>query len=281
LNKFTISELSRFSGIKQHTIRIWEQRYNALKPNRSEGNTRYYVNSQLRRLLNIVSLKDFDYKVSELCLMHDEKLFRLVADFQNKTSLNGPAEYFISQLIRAGMSYDESFFEEIISHCMLPFGTKDAYLRVIYPMLVRPGVMWTSDELPPAHEHFISNLLRQKILTAIDLLPPRTRGANTWLLFLPEDEFHEMGLLFSYYIIRHWGCRCIYLGSNLPFDSLLKATAHTQADKMLFFFVRNGFPERKQAYLDRIGRSLKSRKIFVAASPTAFVSWKKRRIFIG
>src|SRR5687767_7176712 len=139
MNLFSISQLSRFSGIKPHTIRMWEQRYGALQPTRSEGNTRYYDGNQLRRLLNIVSLTDSDYKVSELCRMPDKKLNNLIQELNKPSGTPGPEEYFISQLIVAGISYDENHFDKIFSHCIMRFGVKETYIRVIYPMLNRTG----------------------------------------------------------------------------------------------------------------------------------------------
>ena len=119
---FTISQLQQFSGIKAHTIRIWEQRYNALTPNRSDGNTRYYDNIQLRRLLNIVSLME-DYKVSQLCLMDDNELFKKLEQHleQNISSEDGN-EYSISQLIVSALSFDELHFDKIFSNCLLQIG---------------------------------------------------------------------------------------------------------------------------------------------------------------
>ncbi len=145
MNYFSISQLARYSGIKPHTIRMWEQRYNALTPNRSEGNTRYYDNKQLRRLLNIASLLESDYKVSELCKMPDKKLFSLVEELPNKTADNDINEFFVLQLVSAGMSYDEVSFDKIFSHCLLKYGIKEAYIKVIYPMLHRVGIMWTTN----------------------------------------------------------------------------------------------------------------------------------------
>ncbi|MGK2864305.1 MAG: MerR family transcriptional regulator, partial [Chitinophagaceae bacterium] len=143
MNLFSISQLEQFSGIKAHTIRIWEQRYNALKPQRSEGNTRYYDNTQLRRLLNIVSLMNGKYKVSELCSMPDEKLFSLLRN-QNeiRSAANETHEYFIAQLIAAGIDFDEILFEKIFSACLLRFGIKHTYTHILSPVLVRIGVLW-------------------------------------------------------------------------------------------------------------------------------------------
>jgi len=262
MNSFSISQLAQFSGIKAHTIRMWEQRYNALKPHRTEGNTRYYDNSQLRRLLNIVSLADSNYKVSELCVMPDKKLFELIKEL-NAENGDKTYEYFIAHLISAGMSYDETGFEKILSHCILRYGMKDTYLRVIYPMLVRIGFMWAADTIPPAHEHFISNLLMQKFFTAIDSLSVAPPEAESWLLFLPENEFHEIGLLFANYLIRSYSRKVFYFGSNVPFQSLKEAVRTTDSKNLLMFIVHSDFPEDARLYLLKMTNQFKGRNIYV------------------
>jgi MerR family transcriptional regulator, light-induced transcriptional regulator len=267
MNLFSISQLSKFSGIKQHTIRMWEQRYKALTPDRSEGNTRYYDNAQLRRLLNIVSLMDSDYKVSELCAMPDKKLFQLVDQRANNQELNGDQDdYFIAQLIKAGMSYNEAWFEKIFSHCVLRLGIRDTYTKIIYPMLVRIGLMWASDAVSPSYEHFISNIIRKKLFTAIDALPPSQPEADTWLLFLPEDEFHEIGLLLSSYLIQRSGRRVIYLGANIPLASLNSTIQETAPSRLLSFFVHRDALEDQQAYLEEINNIFPSKKVYISAS---------------
>lgn len=263
MNNFSISQLSQFSGIKAHTIRVWEQRYNALQPNRSEGNTRYYNSSQLRRLLNIVSLADHSYKVSELSTMSDNELFKLVGE-TTKQNENDSASYFIYQIIAAGMCYDELYFDKIFSHCLLRFGLKDTYLKVIYPTLARIGLMWTSDTLPPAQEHFLSNLFRQKLFTAIDALPPAKSDADAWLLFLPENEFHEIGLLFAHYLISLEGHKVIYLGSNIPFQSFSELAKDIPVSNILLFLVHNYSNEEVTQFLNDLTTQFTGKKIFVA-----------------
>src|ERR1044072_411895 len=120
MNLFSISQLAQFSGVKQHTIRIWEKRYNAFSPTRSEGNTRYYSNDQLRRLLNIVSLMKLNYKISQLGSMPDSELYKIV-EKTNYSDLPVEVEYFILHLTRAGLSYDEMQFDKIFSHCLLRY----------------------------------------------------------------------------------------------------------------------------------------------------------------
>ncbi|MEO6820307.1 MAG: MerR family transcriptional regulator [Ginsengibacter sp.] len=264
MNTFSISELSQYSGIKAHTIRIWEQRYNALQPNRTEGNTRFYSNDQLRRLLNIVSLSDSDYKVSELCAMPDKQLFKLIDELNNKEE-NKKESYFISQLVSAGMTYDEAAFEKMFSYCLLSFGLKETYIKVLYPLLVRLGFLWVSDSIPPPHEHFISNLIKQKLFTAIDSQPAANMQSDAWILFLPENEFHEIGLLFANYILKSNGKKTIYLGANLPLGSIETLINNKSSNNILLFFVHTSPPEEIKLYLTQLNQDYPSQNIFVAS----------------
>ena len=249
---FSISQLAQFSGIKAHTIRAWEQRYNALSPGRSAGNTRFYSNDQLKRLLNIVSLLDYDYKVSQLCVMPDEELHELMEEKKNNESDDLKYGYYISQLISAGINYDEPYFEKMFANCLLKFGFKDTYSMVLVPMLKRLGLMWRIDKLPPAQEHFVSNIIRQKMFVAIDSLPPPKKEKGTALLFLPENEFHEIPLLFAHFILRFHEVRSIYLGANLPLNSLAEAIKHLKPDHLLFFLVHQDIPENIQSWMKEL-----------------------------
>lgn len=265
---FSISELQQFSGIKAHTIRMWEQRYHALKPARSEGNTRSYDGQQLRRLLNIVSLMDSSHKISELCSMTDGKLYELL---HNQTSQREPIdfsyEYFVSQIIAAALGYNEPLFDKIFSSAVLRFGLKEAYRKILYPVLLRLGLMWTVNTLRPAHEHFITSLFRQKILTAVDSLPLST-SRKTWILFLPPGEFHEIGLLFANFLLRQSGHKVIYLGSDVPFESLKAAAREIRPAYLLFFLVRKNNVENDAELISHLGRQFKDEKIFVACEPS-------------
>jgi len=265
VNLFSISQLSQFSGIKPHTIRIWEQRYNALKPNRSDGNTRYYDDTQLRRLLNIVSLMDNGHKVSTLCSLADEDLFFLVSN-QNTSKTSESTEYFISQLIAAGINYNTEYFEFIFSECLVKFGMKDAYMKVIYPMMERIGLMWATDSLPTAHEHFIINIVRQKLLSVLDSTAEPDSESESWLLFLPENEFHEIGLIFAHLLIRLSGKKVIYLGSNIPVESVISAMHNIKPDNLLLFLVHYDLPEQIQKSLDKLNASFKGNKIYLAGN---------------
>ncbi len=238
MNKFTISQLQEYSGIKAHTIRIWEQRYNALTPNRSEGNTRSYDNEQLRRLLNIVSLLDKKHKISHLCALSDNELADLIEDeYSHSNEEDDNISLYVNQLLSSAFDFDETKFEKIFATCILRFGLKNTYSQVLYPTLKRLGVFWSKDAVLPAHEHFITNLIKQKILTAIDSFDPPTDKKAPWLLFLPEDEFHEMGLLMAYFLLRHEGHKVIYLGANIPISTLGDTIELVKPKNVLSFFV--------------------------------------------
>ncbi|HEX6915330.1 MAG TPA: MerR family transcriptional regulator [Chitinophagaceae bacterium] len=276
MNSFTISDLARFSGVKPHTIRIWEQRYDALKPARSEGNTRYYDNAQLRRLLNMVSLISLGYRVSEACSMSDQQLFAAVSGHPPESTGTSQDEYYITQLLSAGLRYDEASFEKLMNHCMRRYAPVEVYEQIIYPLLQRTGLMWATDQIPPATEHFMSNILRQKIFSAIDAVPYPPAGAPVWLCFLREDEFHEIGLLFASYLLRAAGKKVIYLGPNLPFESLVEAVQDTKPEKLLTFLVSSSSAEKNEEFIKELASRFKKQKILVAA-PEAAAQYLKGR----
>ena len=278
MDSFVISQLEAYSGIKAHTIRIWEQRYNALTPNRSEGNTRYYNSSQLRRLLNIVSLMNEGHKISELATLDDTEIFDILNDqLISKANQYNPNEFYISQLIGAGLAYDEPYFEKILSNCILRLGFGKTYTEIIYPLLVRLGLMWAGNLMPAVQEHFMSNLLRQKLFTAIDALPPYDSVDNTWVLFLPENEFHEIGLLYAHYLIKKAGKRVIYLGSNVPKETLTTAIDEIAPLNLLFFFVHNDIPENAQEFLNDLSHSFPLLQVYMSGNEKLLSKLKLRK----
>lgn len=260
MDRLSISQLASYTGVKVVTIRAWENRYGALQPERSDGNTRYYSGDQLKRLLNIVSLVERNHRISEVCALSDVDLKKLVA-MEEAPSKDCPENYFINQLIVAGISFNEQYFSTIFSHCLLRYGIRDAYLKVIYPLILRIGMLWRCDEVGVAHEHFISHLLRQKLLAATDLLPTADKGGTPWVLYLPENEYHELGLLTAHYLIRQSGRPSIYLGANVPLTSLQGAADTLGPIKLLSFQVMN--PGGNE-YYRKLSLSLPKMRIFVA-----------------
>lgn len=282
MSLFSISQLASYSGIKPHTIRMWEQRYNAFQPARSSGNTRYYDDNQLRRLLNIVSMLPFDHKVSELCKMPDDKLSGLVIQ-QADVVGDDSSEYYISQLINAGMGYNEVYFDTLLHQCSSIYGVTQTYIQVIYPLLVRVGLMWAGNEIPSAKEHFISNLIRRKLLAATSLLSCKQSVTEKWILFLPDNEYHEIGLLFANYLIRQSGQQVIYLGSSVSQESITEVMSETHPDYLLFFMTHYDVPKRIQEYINDIKKKFQGRTIYVAGNSKllSHIAFSKKVVWLN
>lgn len=270
---FTISQLARFAGIKAHTIRAWEIRYQVFKPYRTSGNVRFYSGSQISRLLDIISLADAGYKVSLLCGMPDEKLCRLLEKYFLPEA-NQTNAYFISQLIAAGMTYDEIRFEKVFARCVGCKGLKAAYVEVLLPMLHRIGLLWKCNKTSSTHEHFISNILRQKLFSTVENASTQPLKTKTWLLFLPANEFHELGLLLARSLIRFEGHKVIYLGADVPWDALCSAVADIQPDYLLFFLVHNELSKKGQKYLSDLNARFTTKSLFIAGN-TALIGQVK------
>jgi len=219
-NKFSIKDLERLSGIKAHTIRIWEQRYNLLHPHRTDTNIRYYSNDDLKLILNVSLLNNHGLKISKIAGLNSSSISQEVSKITNSIlSENDQMNHLIVSLIEM----DEDKFEQIINKSVERIGFRDTVLQLIYPFLEKIGVMWQTNTINPAQEHFISNLIRQKFIIAIDkqktALKPTGKKV---LLFLPEGELHEMSLLFYNYIVREQGHKSYYLGQSVPFEDLKK-----------------------------------------------------------
>lgn len=218
MSQYSIRDLEQLSGIKAHTLRIWEQRYDIIAPQRTDTNIRYYDDRDLKLVLNISLLKDHGYKISEIARMEAEAMHAEVVAISDR-QLNYPDQ--IQALTIAMIDLDEDRFEKIISTNILQFGFENTMINIIYPFLSRIGTLWVTGSVGPAQEHFISNLIRQKIIVAIDgQVVKTTPESKTFLMFLPEGELHEMGLLFANYVVRARNNKVIYLGQSLPFKEI-------------------------------------------------------------
>lgn len=265
--RYSISDLEQLSGVHVHTIRIWERRYNALEPMRSAGNTRFYDDNQLRRLLNIVSLSQSGLKISQVCALSESEMDSLLKLEIDKTvSDNAQFEYYISQLLNYGLVYDEFKFDQLISVCIVEYGMVVSYKKVIYPLLTRLGLMWRRDNICPAQEHFLSNLIRQKLFAAINSLSVHPQVQSSWILFLPEDEEHDIGLLFANYILKAAGQKVIFLGGRVPLDSLKDVMKNNEIAHMLLFMVRSRPVVEADSYLNELSNLFKNTKIHLAGN---------------
>ncbi len=267
MNSFTISQLEQFSGIKAHTIRVWEKRYNALRPNRSLGNTRYYDGHQLKRLLNIASLIEGESQVAKFCLLSDEELAQKVIEkFDQFRSDETDASNYILQLTATGINYDTCSFDRVYKQAAKRFDTITLYKLVIIPFLNRVGILWVGERIAPGQEHFMTNLILQKIHAATSALPLVPKREETWVLCMPEREFHEIGLLFSHFMLCQAGKSSIYLGCNLPFDALISTVQEVRATHILVFFIHYDQPSKAQEYINSLIFNCKNCKILISGN---------------
>ncbi len=234
---YQISDLEQLTGIKAHTIRIWEKRYNLIEPHRSDTNIRFYDDQQLKKILNVSTLINHGFKISkiaQLSLTEIKKHILLICD-SDKKPVN---EAFVNDLTIAMLEFNEINFEKVISNAILKFGVFDAMINVIYPFLNKVGLLWIINNTMPFQEHFASHLIKQKLHSLLDNLPYKT-SKYTYLLFLPENEFHEIGLLFSNYILRAKGIKTIYLGQNVPFQNIEAAILEIKPTHLVTMIVSN------------------------------------------
>lgn len=210
---FTIKELETLSGIKAHTIRIWEQRYRFLKPSRTSTNIRNYSHEELKTLLTVALLNKYGYKIS--------KIDNMPPDQRNKEVLQIPVaeaqnENLVNELIGCMIDLNISQFEQTLNHHIRHYGIEATITSIIFFFLEKIGILWQTGRINPAHEHIVSNIIRQKLVAAIEGLPLSTKEFPLLLLLLPENEHHELGLLFVYYLLRQRGLPVLYLGANVP-----------------------------------------------------------------
>lgn len=259
--QYTIKELEHLSGIKAHTIRIWEQRYNILNPKRTDTNIRYYDEADLKSLLNISLLNERGYKISKIAQMEPEQILSKVTQL-----CDAPCEcsHHVSALVSAMVDMDEVKFDKQLSTATLQLGLHQAMEQVIYPFLHKIGILWQTDNITPAHEHFVSNLIRQKLIVAIDgQMLRRKENSPTYLLYLPEGELHELVLLYMNYILRANGQHVVYLGQNLPFKDLELTYEQFKAEYICT--VMTCLPDRDQvqSYLNKLSRRFPQSTVYV------------------
>lgn len=218
MSQYSIKDLETFTGIKAHTIRIWEKRYSVVEPDRTATNIRTYDDEDLKRLLNISILNRHGYRISDIMKLNADEISEKVIQISKKSTDNDSQ---IENLVVAMIELNEERFEKTLTQSIIRSGFEETVQYLIYPFYERIGVLWQAGSIVPAQEHFISNLIRQKIIVAIDsITAPRKADAKNLLLFLPEGEWHETGLLFCHYLLKKWGHRVIYLGQNVPFENL-------------------------------------------------------------
>jgi len=249
---YSIKDLEHLSGIKAHTLRIWEQRYNFMSPKRTDTNIRYYDDHDLKLVLNISLLKDNGFRISRIAEMSEKEMQEEVLKLTEK-HLHFPDQ--IHTLTIAMVDMDEDRFEKILNTSILQMGFEKTIKEIVYPFLSRIGLLWQTGSINPANEHFISNLIRQKMIVAIDgQIKTADPNAKKFLLYLPEGELHELSLLFSCYLIKARGFKVIYLGQNMPLQDLDIVKDIHKPDYVLTVITSSPDQENVQNYVQTLGK---------------------------
>lgn len=213
MNAFTIKDLENLSGIKAHTIRIWEQRYNFLKPKRTETNIRHYTAEELKTVLNIALLNKFGYKISQIDKMSNREVREKIITL---SEAEAQQERLINDLLQHMIDLDMDKFEDVLDNYIKARGIDKAISYLIFPFLDKVGILWQANNINPAQEHVVTNIIRQKLIVGIESVVSTKMLKKKAILFLPEGEYHELGLLYIYYLLKNHGVQVLYLGANVP-----------------------------------------------------------------
>ena len=218
-NDFSIKDLENLSGIKAHTIRIWEKRYNLLEPERTDTNIRHYSLESLQKLLNVSYLNKNGFKISKIAKLKSDEIPANVREIASRVNVEHHA---INAFKMSMLNFDQVLFYNTYMNLLEGNTFRDIFYDVFIPLLNELGLLWQTNTITPAHEHFLSVHIKQKILLNIEKLQnlepkPITR---TFVLYLPENEIHDIGLLFVNYELRSRGYHTIFLGESVPMNSL-------------------------------------------------------------
>lgn len=259
MSTYSIKDFEQLSGIKAHTLRIWEQRYNLLQPKRTDTNIRFYDDDDLKLILNVALLNDSGMKISKIACMATSEVRQEVMRLTERSLTHDDQ---IHALTICMIEMDEERFDKILSTNILKLGFEQTMLNVIYPFMSKIGLLWQTGAINPAQEHFISNLVRQKLIVAIDGQITQN-GGKKFLLFLPEGELHEISLLFASYLIKSKGHKVIYLGQSTSNDDLLSVFKLHQPDYLLTIITTSPSSEYVQDYVTALSERFTSSQILV------------------
>lgn len=217
--EFTIKDLENFSGIKAHTIRIWEKRYNLFQPKRTDSNIRYYDMNSLLKLLNVSLLYNNGVKISKIAILSEAKMELSVKELVFKEGFESNA---LNSFKLAMLNFDEGLFNQTYNSLISQTSFRTIFTEIFIPFLSEIGILWQVHSITPAHEHFITNLIKQKILINIEKLQflQPNKSARKFVLYLPMNEIHELGLLYLHFELLFHGYHSIYLGQSVPVENL-------------------------------------------------------------
>jgi DNA-binding transcriptional MerR regulator len=262
LSTYSIKDLERISGIKAHTIRIWEQRYNIINPNRTDTNIRHYTDEDLKSILNIGILNNNGYKISKISKMKKDEINSSVLEITHNSF---DANVQVDNLIIAMSEMDEDRFEKFLSANILRTGFERTFLEILHPFMVKVAILWITNSINPAQEHFISNLVRQKLIAAIDGIAHSSDSkSEKCLLYLPENELHEINLLFANLVLKRQGLKTIYLGQSVPYNDIKMVCDLHQPTYIITVITCPLADISIESYLDQLSQEFPQQKILVS-----------------
>jgi len=261
---YSINDLEKLSGIKAHTIRIWEKRYNLLVPERSSTNIRHYTNADLKKLLNISLLNKNGIKISRIAEYKESEIAEKVIEF---TTRRDEIENHLKSLIIAMLNFDLNKFEKLITVSYINRGFEKTYFDVIVPFLNKISILWQTGMVTAAQECFAVNIIKRKIITSIDsILPTYKKDVKNFILFLPENEYDEIPLLYSHYILKQNNQNVIYLGASVPYTCLKQSGVVDKTDYFVLSITSMALTEDIENYLNNLSKEFSNIKIIIIGS---------------
>jgi len=239
MDKYSIDEFSKITGLNKILIRTWENRYSFVKPHRTSTNIRYYDDSMIVKALRYSALVDAGFKMSVLTKLGSKQIDSLINDALNNNNNTNKHSLYISKIIESSISFNQLLFHNTYEKCIKNIGIIACYKHVLLEALNRIGILWMNNEISPTQEHFLSELIKTKIYKEIEKIGFKKLSKENWVLFLPKNELHDIGLLFAYLSLKMNGHNVVYLGQNLPHSLLLSLKDKNKIDNILFSIVSN------------------------------------------
>ena len=261
--QFMIRDIENLCGIKAHTLRIWEQRYQFLTPKRKESNHRLYDNGDLKKLLRISILYHRGWKVSKIAQLTPEQI---IAEVHQKQTGTTNYQYFINQLLECALDFEKDGFSKQLQNIIEKVGFENCVVHVCYPLLQKIGILWMTNHVIPAQEHFCSYIIQHKIIAETDKLPTPSAAAPEILLFCPHGEYHELPLFFIDYLLKKNGWRTIFLGSNVSFDLLKQFTVTKKVSHLFLHVITNFTGFTLDEYFEQLCQLFPDKKIVTSGN---------------
>ncbi|MFA8451617.1 MAG: MerR family transcriptional regulator [Bacteroidales bacterium] len=258
MKRYYIKDVENLTGIKAHTLRVWEQRYDFLKPHRTDTNIRFYDEYQLKKLLNVSLLVSKGQKISKICCLTDDELNCKIKDiYENVDNDLGEQTipFKINSLIVAMLDMDEVKFSQIVSTSLMKRGMAKTISMVLFPFIQRLQIMWRTGEVSTAQEHFVFNLIRQKLYVAIDSLPLAPKQAKKFVVFLSENSTNDLYILFYIYFLKLEGHQIINLGKDISLSDIKGLQPVVNPDFLFTYFDYLSSPEKIKNVINPIAES--------------------------